>query len=179
MRWAGVALAAPVSVLRLLLDQAGFGKLARMRTLILALAIATVAGVAGAVPPNPNASRPPNDPLARELVQVEADIKRGDFAAALPKVERITALDSDFADAWAVQGFTLRRLGRRDEAYTAYRRALALDPGNRPATAYLGELFLESRDIEGARALAERLKELCPYGCPEAQALNQAIAAYR
>ena len=150
-----------------------------MRLVLLIVVLVVVAGVVGAVPPNPNASRPPNDPMARALAEVEAEIKRGAFAEALPKVERITTLDPDFADAWAVRGFTLRRLGRRDEAYSAYRRALALDPGNRPATAYLGELFLESRDLEGARALAERFKDLCPYGCPEARALNQAIAAYR
>jgi Flp pilus assembly protein TadD len=146
---------------------------------MLALLLALVATPVVAVPPNPNTSRPPNDPMARLLVEVQRLVAAGDFAGALPRVSKITADDPEFADAWAVQGFVLRQLGERDKAYSAYRTALTLDPVNRPAASYLGELFLQWRDLDGARAQAARLAELCPYGCPERERLDAAIAAYK
>ena len=62
--------------------------------------------------------------------------QRGDFAAALPLVERSLALRPGYPEALTARGFALQGLGRRAEAEADYRRALAAD-ADQPAVLFL------------------------------------------
>ena len=83
------------------------------------------------------------------------------------------------ADVYNLMGFSLRKTGDYKQAYTFYRKALDFDPEHKGALEYLGELFVETGQIDKARENVVLLRKLCPAGCEELDDLEQAIAAAR
>ncbi len=71
----------------------------------------------------------------------------------------------DNADAHNLLGFSTRKLDDLETAKKHYDRALAIDPDHKGALEYLGELYLETGDLENAEALLARLIAACPDGC--------------
>ena len=61
----------------------------------------------------------------------------GDIDGARAALEDATARAPAYAPAFVALGLTYFRQGRRDDAERAWRRALALDPAQRPAEVYL------------------------------------------
>ncbi len=61
----------------------------------------------------------------------------GDLAGALTELEAAAARAPEHAPARVALGLTYYRLGRRDDAEAAWRKALSLDPNQRPAEVYL------------------------------------------
>ncbi len=74
-------------------------------------------------------------------------------------------------------GFCLRKTGDYKQAYTFYRKALDYDPEHKGALEYLGELYVETGQIDKASEHVALLKKLCPGGCEELADLEKAIAA--
>ena len=74
-------------------------------------------------------------------------------------------------------GFSLRKSGDPKQAYTFYRKALDFDPEHKGALEYLGELYVETGQVEKARENVVLLKKLCPSGCEELADLEQAVAS--
>jgi tetratricopeptide (TPR) repeat protein len=81
------------------------------------------------------------------------------------------------ADVYNLMGFALRKSGDQKQAFTFYRKALDFDPQHKGALEYLGELYVETGQIDKARENVARLKTLCPKGCEELADLEKAIAA--
>jgi tetratricopeptide (TPR) repeat protein len=73
-------------------------------------------------------------------------------------------------------GFSLRKTGDYKQAYTFYRKALEFDPAHKGALEYLGELYVETGQIDKAKENVALLKMLCPGGCEELEDLEEAIA---
>ena len=80
------------------------------------------------------------------------------------------------ADVYNLMGFSLRKTGDKQGAQTFYNKALDFDPNHKGALEYQGELYVETGQIEKAKANAEQLKKLCPAGCEELADLEEAIA---
>ena len=113
---------------------------------------------------------------APDLTSVRAKIKAKDFKAAI--VELTPMLEThQHADVYNLMGFSLRKTGDAKQAYTFYRKALEFDPEHKGALEYLGELYVETGQIDKARENVALLKKLCPTGCEELADLEQAIAA--
>jgi Flp pilus assembly protein TadD len=113
---------------------------------------------------------------APDLTSVRAKIKAKDFKAAI--VELTPMLEThQHADVYNLLGFSLRKTGDAKQAYTFYRKALEFDPEHKGALEYLGELYVETGQIDKARENVALLKKLCPTGCEELADLEQAIAA--
>ena len=113
---------------------------------------------------------------APDLTSVRALIKAKDFKGAV--VELTPLLEThQHADVYNLMGFSLRKLGDYKQAYTFYRKALDFDPIHKSALEYLGELFVETGQIDRARENVKLLRQLCPAGCEELEDLEQAIAA--
>ena len=114
---------------------------------------------------------------APDLTSVRAKLKAKDYKGALaeltPMLEKV-----QHADVYNLMGFSLRKTGDQKQAFTFYRKALDFDPQHRGALEYLGELYVETGQIEKAKANAEQLKKLCPAGCEELADLEEAIAKY-
>ena len=108
---------------------------------------------------------------APDLTSVRAKIK-GALAELTPMLET-----HQHADVYNLMGFALRKTGDYKQAYTFYRKALDFDPDHKGALEYLGELYVETGQVEKARENVVLLKKLCPGGCEELADLEHAIAS--
>src|SRR6476619_3767644 len=113
---------------------------------------------------------------APDLASVRAKIKAKDFKAALAELTPMLTT-YQHADVYNLMGFCLRKTGDYPQAYTFYRKALDFDPAHKGALEYLGELYVETGQVEKAKENVVRLKELCPSGCEELADLEKALAA--
>ena len=113
---------------------------------------------------------------APDLTSVRAKIKAHDYAAALTEL-RDLAEDVQQADVYNLLGFTLRKTGDFKTSLTYYTKALELQPDHKAAREYLGELYVETGNIEKAKEQLTILAKLCPGGCEEREDLQKAISA--
>ena len=113
---------------------------------------------------------------APDLTSVRAKIKAKDFKGALAELTPMLATHQH-ADVYNLMGFSLRKTGDYKQAYTFYRKALDFNPEHKGALEYLGELYVETGQVEKAKENVVILKRLCPSGCEELADLEQAIAA--
>jgi len=117
--------------------------------------------------------------------------KAGDFENGVKAVKSEQYKDAVFlfgrvvqakpgdADAWNYLGFSNRKLKQFDQAFSAYEKALAINPKHRGANEYLGELYLQTGDLDKARTQLQTLDRLCTFGCEEYDDLKAAIAAHQ
>ena len=123
--------------------------------LALVLALALGAGQARAFGGGGSTStKEDNSDYAQAVKLVEA----GDYAAAIPLLQKSIAADPTNADAHNYLGFSHRKLGNVDVALTHYGKALELKPKHRGANEYLGELYL---DLDRMRSQKCRPIETC------------------
>ena len=113
---------------------------------------------------------------APDLASVRANIKAQDYKAA---IEELTPMltSNQHADVYNLMGFSLRKTGDYKQAYTFYRKALDFDPEHKGALEYLGELYVETGQIDKAKENEARLRALCPSGCEELADLQKAIGS--
>jgi Flp pilus assembly protein TadD len=140
-------------------------------SLVVGLALATtlVPGRAVAVDSMESSDAP-------DLTSVRAKIKAKDYAAALAEL-RDLAEDTQQADVYNLLGFTLRKTGDFRTSLTYYTKALELQPDHKAAREYLGELYVETGNMEKAREQLGALAKLCARGCEEREDLEKAIRA--
>jgi len=112
---------------------------------------------------------------APELTSVRAKLKAKDYNGALAELTPMLTT-YQHADVYNLMGFSLRKTGDPKQAYTFYRKALDFDPQHKGALEYLGELYVETGQVDKARDNATLLKKLCPSGCEELADLEHAIA---
>ena len=112
---------------------------------------------------------------APDLTSVRAKIKAKDFKAALAELTPMLETNQH-ADVYNLMGFSLRKSGDYQQAYTFYRKALEFDPEHKGALEYLGELYVETGQIDKAKENVVQLKRLCPSGCEELADLEEAVA---
>jgi tetratricopeptide (TPR) repeat protein len=113
---------------------------------------------------------------APDLTSVRAKIKAKDFKDALAELTPMLETNQH-ADVYNLMGFSLRKTGDLKQAYTFYRKALDFDPLHKGALEYLGELYVETGQIDKAKENVAALKNLCPGGCEELSDLEEAISA--
>jgi len=112
---------------------------------------------------------------APDLTSVRARLKAKDFKGALAELTPMLTT-YQHADVYNLMGFSLRKSGDYQTAYTFYRKALEFNPEHKGALEYLGELYAETGEMAKAREHAALLKKLCPEGCEELADLEKAIA---
>jgi tetratricopeptide (TPR) repeat protein len=109
------------------------------------------------------------------LAAVRAKIKAEDYRGALADLR---GMKPD-ADVYNLMGYSLRKSGDMAEALVYYEKALDIDPRHRGALEYLGELYVETGQLDKAREKADILRKICPSGCEELADLDRAIAQPR
>lgn len=72
-------------------------------------------------------------------------------------------------------GFAHRKLGNNDDALRFYEEALELEPEHLAANEYLGELFIQTGELDKATTQLEILTKLCG-SCEESEMLAEAIS---
>ena len=113
---------------------------------------------------------------APDLTSVRARIKASDYAGALVELRKL-ADDVQHADVYNLLGFALRKTGDFRTSLTYYTKAIEMAPEHKAAREYLGELYVETGNIEKAREQLAVLAKLCPGGCEEREDLQKAINA--
>jgi Flp pilus assembly protein TadD len=113
---------------------------------------------------------------APDLTSVRAKIKAQDYAGALAELRGL-AEDTQQADVYNLLGYTLRKTGDFKTSLTYYTKALELQPDHKAAREYLGELYVETGNLERAKEQLAALQRLCPEGCEEREDLQKAIDA--
>src|SRR3979411_3516599 len=111
---------------------------------------------------------------APDLTSVRAKIKAKDFKAALAELTPMLAT-YQHADVYNLMGFSLRKTGDYKQAYTFYRKALDFDPEHKGALEYLGELYVETGELDKAKQNVVLLQKQCPSGCEELADLEKAV----
>jgi tetratricopeptide (TPR) repeat protein len=100
------------------------------------------------------AQAPDPEKLFNEAMRAQ---QRGDLAGAARGYRGVVQVAPDVLPAWVNLGVTLVRMERYAEAIDAYRRALALDPGNRQIQYYLALAYFKKGDASGASGQLEEL----------------------
>ena len=113
---------------------------------------------------------------APDLTAVRAKIKAKEFASARDDLQKLASAH-EHADVYNLLGFSLRKTGDYKNALTYYKKALDFDPEHKGAHEYLGELYVESDQLDKAKEHLTILVRLCPQGCEEREDLEKAIAA--
>jgi len=113
---------------------------------------------------------------APDLTSVRAKIKAKDYQGALAQLREL-ADDVQHADVYNLLGFTLRKTGDFKTSLTYYTKALEMAPDHKAAREYLGELYVETGNMEKAKEQLAALVKLCPGGCEEREDLQKAINA--
>ncbi len=72
-------------------------------------------------------------------------------------------------------GFAHRKLGHNEDALRYYEEALELEPEHLGANEYLGELFIQTGELDKASTQLEILTKLCG-SCKESEMLAEAIS---
>ncbi len=114
----------------------------------------------------------------RNLERGKQAIEAGDWDRAASFLERAAGSDSRNADVFNLLAYSYRHLGRLDDAFTNYGRALALDPRHLGAHEYIGEAYLVVGDLAKAEEHLAALTEICA-SCEETEELAEAIETFR
>lgn len=124
-------------------------------------------------------AEPGNYASDADLKPIVKLITVGDFDGAIDKLHEELDYDPDNPDILSLLGFSYRATRRYDEALTFYQWALRSDPDHKGANEYLGELYLQTNQLDKAMHQLEVLDGLCTFNCPEYTKLKRAIDKYQ
>jgi Flp pilus assembly protein TadD len=105
-------------------------------------------------------------------------VEKKDWTEAARRFKRAEMRHPENADLQNILGFSYRNMKQYDLAFQHYRNALTLDPRHRGAHEYIGETYLLTGDMAGARKHLAALREICLLPCEELTDLERAIAEY-
>jgi len=147
-----------------------------IRTGLLAVAIAGLAPIAAA---DPSETDPDLATRDDDYAAGKRAVEKKDWAEAARAFQRAERRHPDNADLQNNLGYSYRNLKQFDLAFKHYKRAIELDPRHRGAHEYIGEAYLMTGDLAGARRHLAALKEICLLPCEELKDLERAIAEHR
>jgi tetratricopeptide (TPR) repeat protein len=140
----------------------------------LALALPTAALAAGG-----NTSTTGDSTADENLDMAKTAIAQFQYDKAKEYLEKVLAVTPDNADALNLMGFTERKLGDPTDSLTYYNKALAQNPNHLGANEYLGELYLEMKDVKKAEERLAVLQQACGGTCEEYQELKEKIEKFK
>ena len=111
-----------------------------------------------------------------DLSAVRANIKKEQWKQAIKLLKPLTKSHAKSADVFNLLGYSQRKTGKFDVSLTSYKRALQLDPAHLEAHVYLGELYIQTKQLEKAVAQSKIIAKLCPTGCKPRAELEAALA---
>jgi tetratricopeptide (TPR) repeat protein len=111
------------------------------------------------------------------LLMGVAHLRRSDFRAALPDLQRALELNAALAGVQSLLGRALMGMGRRDEAMVAFRRELDKNPNDFDANLYLGLFLKDDLKLDEAYAHLTRAERLRPQDTGVLYALGSAHLA--
>lgn len=149
-----------------------------MKTLVMTglLALSVLGPVAYAADSETTA---PANAENRDYAAGKLAVERKDWPAAVASFRKVVAADPNSADGYNMLGFSLRWMGKMDEAFAAYDRALVLNPKHAGALEYSGVAYLKAGQPARAQEQLAKLEKLGGATSEEYRDLAKAIAEYR
>ena len=126
-------------------------------------------------PPEPSKEKPKPKPKPKQKLGYW-QAKNGEYDVALATLR--SASDQNDPRVQTMMGFTLRKLGRVDEAFGYYFKAIATRPEATTTRQYLGEAYLQIGDPARAREQLAEIAKRCGTACEDYVALAEEIAKY-
>jgi thioredoxin-like negative regulator of GroEL len=120
-----------------------------------------------------------SDPGFEAYSQAVRLIKREQFGEAIPYLDVALQAHPRSANILNYEGYAHRMIGNYNASLDYYNRALAIDPDHKGVHEYLGELYLQTQQLDKAQAELATLTKLCPNGCEEKDTLTASIAKYQ
>ena len=105
-------------------------------------------------------------------------VQNKNWTQAVANFKKAVADDPRNADAHNMLGYSHRALGKFDDAFAAYDKALAIDPKHKGALEYSGMGYLKTNQKAKAEAQLAKLKVICA-SCSETNSLTKAVADYK
>lgn len=114
-------------------------------------------------------------PAGSDLAQAQKQIAQKEWPAAVATLEKYTKANPTDAEGFNLLGFSLRNAKRYPEAIQNYQEALRLDPQHRGAHEYLGQAYVQLKELDKAKALLANLEKICGLKCEQYLDLKKAI----
>jgi len=124
---------------------------------------------------------PKGKPANPNVVAGRKAIDAKDYKTAVGYLTKaVQELPKD-ADVHTLLAYSYRKVGTFDKSMEHYQTALKLDPDNRSAQEYMGELYLDMNQLANAEKQLVTLKKACPFfgKCEEYDDLKEAIDKYK
>ena len=116
-----------------------------------------------------------DDNAPPDLATAKTLIEKKNWTAAIPSLEKFVKANPNNADGFNLLGFSLRNVKRDPEAIFNYKEALRIDPDHRGAHEYLGQTYVQTKQIDKAKELLANLEKICGLQCEEYLDLKKAI----
>jgi tetratricopeptide (TPR) repeat protein len=145
--------------------------LARLITVVLGLALLTFS--------SSGFSAGGNYSSTFDLEPIMNLLARGKYQTAINKLHDALDLDPDNPDIMSLLGYSYRKTQNYEDALTFYEWALRAEPDHRGANEYLGELYLETNQLDKAVEQLQILDNLCRNNCKEYSKLKQMIDSFQ
>lgn len=146
--------------------------------LAMPLAAVEAAGSGGSSSGSSGSNSSGGSSTTEDYSKAKSKIAAGSYQSAIDILEKIVKKQPKNADALNLLGYSHRKLGDFDESLEYYLAALDIDPDHIGANEYLGELYLQMKDLPKAEERLAVLAKACN-GCEEQKELEEAIAAYK
>jgi Flp pilus assembly protein TadD len=124
---------------------------------------------------------PKGKPTNPNVVAGRKAIDAKDYKTAVGYLTKaVQELPKD-ADVHTLLAYSYRKVGTFDKSMEHYQTALKLDPDNRSAHEYMGELYLDMNQLANAEKQLVTLKKACPFfgKCEEYDDLKELIDKYK
>lgn len=115
-------------------------------------------------------------PAGSDMGKAKAQIEQNDWPAAVARLEKYVKDNPSDPDGFNLLGYSLRQLKRYPEAIQHYKEALRLDPQHRGALDYLGQAYVQLKELDKAKELLASLDKICGPQCEQYLELKKAIA---
>jgi len=113
------------------------------------------------------------------LKPIVALIEQGKYDSAINMLHDVLDTDPDNPDIMSLLGFSYRKTHNYEDALTFYEWALKVEPEHRGANEYLGELYLETNQLDKAVEQLQILDNICRTNCKEYSTLKKAIDSFQ
>jgi Flp pilus assembly protein TadD len=106
-------------------------------------------------------------------------VEKKDWARAIESLQKAAAKDARNADTHNLLGYSYRNSGQMELAFKHYEQALNIDPRHRGAHEYVGEAYLQVKNLAKAEEHLAALDRLCTFTCEELRDLRRKVAAFK